>query len=113
MSVAAINSTPHALDGRVVIVTGASSGLGARFARVLDAAGARVVVAARRIDRLEALALAAGLCWALIPAYGVIGAALAMAVAGTVRGLAMALAARSIHGLVTPVRLGPFRKIVR
>ena len=34
------------LDGRVAIVTGASSGLGERFARVLDAAGARVVVAA-------------------------------------------------------------------
>jgi NAD(P)-dependent dehydrogenase (short-subunit alcohol dehydrogenase family) len=44
------------LDGRVAIVTGASSGLGARFARVLDAAGARVVLAARRIDRLETLA---------------------------------------------------------
>ncbi len=46
------------LDGRVAIVTGASSGLGARFARVLDAAGARVVLAARRIDRLEELATA-------------------------------------------------------
>jgi NAD(P)-dependent dehydrogenase (short-subunit alcohol dehydrogenase family) len=44
------------LDGRVAIVTGASSGLGARFARVLDAAGAVVVLAARRVDRLEALA---------------------------------------------------------
>jgi NAD(P)-dependent dehydrogenase (short-subunit alcohol dehydrogenase family) len=44
------------LDGRVALVTGASSGLGDRFARVLSAAGARVVVAARRIDRLEALA---------------------------------------------------------
>ena len=44
------------LDGRVAIVTGASSGLGARFARVLDGAGARVVVAARRLDRLEKLA---------------------------------------------------------
>ena len=44
------------LDGRVAIVTGASSGLGARFARVLDAAGARVVLAARRLERLEKLA---------------------------------------------------------
>jgi short-subunit dehydrogenase len=44
------------LDGRVVIVTGASSGLGDRFARVLHAVGATVVVAARRLDRLEQLA---------------------------------------------------------
>ncbi len=44
------------LDGRVAVVTGASAGLGARFARVLDAAGARVVIAARRAERLEGLA---------------------------------------------------------
>ncbi len=49
-------SSPFALDGRVAIVTGASSGLGDRFARVLHAAGATVVAAARRTDRLEALA---------------------------------------------------------
>ena len=47
---------PFRLDGRVAIVTGASSGLGARFARVLDAAGANVVLVARRLERLEALA---------------------------------------------------------
>jgi NAD(P)-dependent dehydrogenase (short-subunit alcohol dehydrogenase family) len=46
---------PFRLDGRVAIVTGASSGLGDRFARVLSAAGARVVVAARRAERLDAL----------------------------------------------------------
>src|ERR671931_47272 len=44
------------LDGNVAIVTGASAVLGARFARVLDAVGARVVLAARRAERIEALA---------------------------------------------------------
>jgi hypothetical protein len=47
---------PFRLDDKVAIVTGASAGLGARFARVLDAAGARVVLAARRVERLESLA---------------------------------------------------------
>ncbi len=44
------------LDGQVAVVTGASGGLGARFARVLDAAGAVVVLAARREDELQAQA---------------------------------------------------------
>ncbi len=44
------------LDDRVAIVTGASSGIGERFARVLAGAGARVVLAARRAERIEALA---------------------------------------------------------
>jgi NAD(P)-dependent dehydrogenase (short-subunit alcohol dehydrogenase family) len=44
------------LDGLVAVVTGASSGIGARAARVLDALGATVVVSARRTDRIEALA---------------------------------------------------------
>jgi NAD(P)-dependent dehydrogenase (short-subunit alcohol dehydrogenase family) len=43
------------LDGKTALVTGASSGLGWRFATTLAAAGARVALAARRIERLEAL----------------------------------------------------------
>lgn len=43
------------LSGRVAMVTGASSGLGAQFARTLSRAGAAVVLAARRVERLKAL----------------------------------------------------------
>jgi gluconate 5-dehydrogenase len=44
------------LGGQVALVTGASAGLGSRFARVLAARGAKVAIAARRLDKLEALA---------------------------------------------------------
>ncbi|EHL23326.1 short-chain dehydrogenase/reductase sdr [Acidovorax sp. NO-1] len=43
------------LDGRVVLVTGASSGLGTHFAQLLASVGARVAVAARRADKLQAV----------------------------------------------------------
>lgn len=46
----------RSLQGMVCIITGASSGIGAALARVLDSAGARLALAARRQDLLEALA---------------------------------------------------------
>jgi NAD(P)-dependent dehydrogenase (short-subunit alcohol dehydrogenase family) len=48
------------LTGRVVIVTGASAGIGAYLVRGLACSGARVVAAARRLDRLTALATEIG-----------------------------------------------------
>ena len=44
------------LGGQVAIVTGASAGLGRRFAKVIAAAGGKVALTARRFDKLEGLA---------------------------------------------------------
>jgi len=44
------------LDGKIVLVTGASSGLGAHFAELLAGVGARVALAARSVDKLAPLA---------------------------------------------------------
>src|ERR1700685_3471840 len=45
---------------QVVVVTGASSGIGASLARALGQRGAKLVLAARRLDKLEEVARAAG-----------------------------------------------------
>ena len=46
-------TTEFDMSGKVAMVTGASSGFGVNFAKILAARGAKVVVAARRVDRLE------------------------------------------------------------
>src|SRR5208282_3347883 len=54
------DGAPWRLDGRVALVTGASAGLGARFARVLQQAGAQVLATARRTALLDELARECG-----------------------------------------------------
>lgn len=52
---------PHLrLDGRIALITGASSGIGAHLARLYAAAGAKVVLGARRVERMAALAAEIG-----------------------------------------------------
>jgi NAD(P)-dependent dehydrogenase (short-subunit alcohol dehydrogenase family) len=51
-----MSSDLFSVSGRTAVVTGASSGLGVTYAKALAGAGANVVVAARRTDRLEAVA---------------------------------------------------------
>ena len=43
------------IEGKVVVITGASSGLGEATARLLAAQDARVVLGARRVDRIRSL----------------------------------------------------------
>jgi len=51
-----VETSNFRLDGRTALITGASGGLGAHFASVLAAAGAEIILAARREDRLASVA---------------------------------------------------------
>jgi NAD(P)-dependent dehydrogenase (short-subunit alcohol dehydrogenase family) len=66
------------VGGAVVLITGASSGIGAAAARAFDRAGARLALAARRRDRLEALAAELGTAVAVPTDLAAPGAAEAM-----------------------------------
>jgi NAD(P)-dependent dehydrogenase (short-subunit alcohol dehydrogenase family) len=82
------------LTGQTALVTGASSGLGLRFARTLAACGAKVALAARRIDRLEAAA-------AEIRAAGGEAAVVSMDVSDADQLIAGVAAAEAALGTVT------------
>ena len=81
------------LTGRVALVTGASSGLGWRFAKVLASQGAKVALIGRRLERLEALA-------AEIKADGGEAAAVAVDVADAEALIAMVGQVEDRFGLV-------------
>lgn len=49
-------TTPFSLAGRNVLMAGASSGIGAHLSRIMSAAGATMILGARRVDKVEALA---------------------------------------------------------
>ncbi len=84
----------HDLTGQVALVTGATSGLGWRFARTLAAAGAKVVACGRRYERLEELA-------ALIKSDGGVCAPVQMDVTDAASIVAAVDAAEAAFGTVT------------
>lgn len=107
------------LQGRTVLITGASSGIGARFARIVARQGAAVVIGARRLDRLRAVSeeivAAGGRCLAValdvadeasvIAAYEAAEAAF-----GPVDGV-VASAGIQVEGLATDIAIEDFDQV--
>jgi NADP-dependent 3-hydroxy acid dehydrogenase YdfG len=104
------------LTGKTVIVTGASSGIGAATARLLQSAGARPVLAARRADRLAALSAELGGALAVptdvtdpVQVRSLVAATLErhQRIDGLVNN-----AGASLHGPLAEVDPGEYRKIL-
>ncbi len=87
-------NTSNDLSGQVALVTGATSGLGRRFARVLAAAGAKVIGTGRRQDRLDELV-------SEIESSGGSAAGVAMDMTDTDSILAGVAAAQAAFGTIT------------
>lgn len=104
------------LDGRVALVTGASSGIGRRCARVLSTFGASVVLAARRQDRLQALAaeLGSGLAVECDVSEPAEAAAIVDAAVGLFGKLDVVVNAAGVSGIVPAIDESPedFARVV-
>lgn len=74
----------HPLSGKVIIITGASSGIGAATARALGRLGCKLTLAARSVDKLAALAQELGQVALVVPTDITVGAEVTSMVAKTV-----------------------------
>ena len=95
----------HSLNNKVVIITGASSGIGAAMARALVKLGSKVALAARSADKLNALAVELGPAALAIPADMTHGADITNMVARTVEHFGRVDVMFANAGIYVP---GPF-----